>query len=126
MKRNNEREELLADLLAEDEQLRTATLEAGLDEMRRICKRRRAMRMGAIAGMAVIVFAMFVFAQRFLSSREKATDAPPSVARVEEVIPGTSIRVLDDEQLLDFFRDRPVALVGGPGNQQLLLLDERN
>ncbi len=48
----------------------------------------------------------------------------PSAGQVEEVIPGTSIRVLNDEQLLALFKDRPVALVGQPGNQRLLLLDE--
>lgn len=126
MKRNSEREELLADVLVEDEPLRAATLKAGLDEMRRLGKRRHAMRTGSVVGMSVIVLATLVWANRFVLSGRKAMDPSSPVSHAEEVIPGTSIHVVNDEQLLDLFRDRPVALVGSPGNQQLLLLDERN
>lgn len=127
MKRNNEREELLADVLTDDDQLRAATLQAGLNEMRRVHKRQRVLRVaGAMTCMSAIIVAMLLSAHRFLLTGRKAADSPSSVTRVEEMIPGTSIHVLSDEQLLEFFRGRPVALVGRPGDQQLLLLDGRN
>jgi len=41
-----------------------------------------------------------------------------------EVISGTSVRVLSHAELLAFFKDRPVALVGRGANQRLILFDE--
>ena len=40
------------------------------------------------------------------------------------VIPGTNIRVLSDEELLAFFKGRPVGLVGPPENQRLVLFGD--
>ncbi len=41
------------------------------------------------------------------------------------IVPGTSIRLVSDEELLAMFPDRPVALVGPPENRQFVFLDER-
>jgi hypothetical protein len=39
------------------------------------------------------------------------------------VIAGTTIRVLTDQELLDLFQGHPVALVGTPGKQKLIIFD---
>ena len=41
-------------------------------------------------------------------------------------IPGTDIRILSDEDLFALLKGRPIALVGPPGHQRLILLDEIN
>ena len=50
-----------------------------------------------------------------------------SVARIEsdKTIPGTSIRVVNDDELMAMFPNRPVALVGPPERRQFVLLDEK-
>jgi len=48
------------------------------------------------------------------------TASPPPVQKV----PGTNIRVVNDEELLAMFPDRPVALVGPPDKRQFVLLDQ--
>lgn len=39
-------------------------------------------------------------------------------------IPGTSVRLVSDEEMLALLKDRPIALIGQPGRQRLVLLDE--
>jgi hypothetical protein len=43
-----------------------------------------------------------------------------------KTIEGTPIRVIGDEELLALFQGRPVALLGEPGHQRLVLLDEKD
>ena len=126
MKRNDEREELLADVLANEAELRNATLEAGLQEVGRVCRRRRAMRAVTIGAMPVVISAAIICVREMLSNGEKPGDLSLHIARADELIPGTPIRVVNDEQLLELFQGQAVALVGQPGHQQLLLFDERN
>ena len=121
MNKEAEQDELLADVLADGTHFRATTLELGLAEMQRVRKRRRAARLGAVVCAPLLVLATAIFLREFLA---RHTNNPPRVVQVGKVIPGTSIRVLSDEELLAMFKDRPVALVGKPGNQRLLLLDE--
>jgi len=120
MKKQSDREELLTDILAEESQLRFTTLELGLAEMRRVHRRRRAVRICTAVCTPVFMLAAAVFVRDFQARR---TSVAP-VVQVEEMIPGTSFRVMSDEQLLTLFKGRPVALVGPAGHQRLLLLDE--
>jgi hypothetical protein len=128
MKRQ-EQDRLLSELLAGDalSDCRRTSLEGGLALLRR---RRRARRIGrcCLVGLLPLAFAASLFLSR--SSRPGA--GPVSVAQVAShrpAVPGRSARtgsvqIIDDEQLLALFSGRPVALVGRPGHQQLLLLDE--
>lgn len=128
MKKHVEREELLAEVLAGHEECRAATLERGLIAMRRARARRRVTRL-VLASMPVLVFA----AMWMVQNRRAATTTPvtraaaaPAAAQthIAKTIAGTPIRVLTDDELLAFFKDRPVALMGRPGHQRLVLLDE--
>jgi hypothetical protein len=123
MKNDIERDELLADVLAEESQLRAETLERGLAEMRRVRRRRRT---GRAVAMCVPILLFAAVCIRVFSTRPMPTDnAAPRLARTEETIPGTSIHVLNDEQLLELFKGRPIALIGPAGNQRLVVFDER-
>lgn len=126
MKRNDEREELLADVLVNGGELRNATLEAGLHEVRRVGRRRRAMRAAMIVVMPVVIIGAIILGRELLSNGGKPRNSSLQIARTDELIPGTSIRVLDDKQLLELFQGQAVALVGRPGHQQLLLFDQAN
>jgi len=42
------------------------------------------------------------------------------------VIAGTTIRVLTDQELLGLFQGHPLALVGTPGKQKLIISDAVN
>jgi hypothetical protein len=111
--------DLLADVLAEEETLRTSTLECGLSALRQR-RRLRHIRNGALVALPLIVIAA-MFAPSLVPPRRPAIVAVnPPPAMVE----GTAIKIISDEELLALFKDRPVALVGRPGHQQLLLLDE--
>ena len=122
MKTDKDQEQLLCDVLAEDE-LRKATLLRGLAEMGRVRRQRRFFRAAAVVCLPLIGLMAIVGSRIFLDPKS-SVQAPPRMARVEENVPGTSIRLLNDEQLLELFRGRPVALVGPAGHQRLFLFDE--
>jgi hypothetical protein len=122
-----EQDRLLSQLLAGDERsdFRRASLEQGLALIRR---RRRARRVGRWCVLALLPLA---FGAAILFSWPSRPDVRPvSIAQFHT--PGTSgqtakagsIQIIDDEQLLALFSGRPLALVGQPGHQQLLLLDQ--
>jgi hypothetical protein len=129
MKKPVEHHELLADVLAENEPGRAAILERGLAALRRTRMRRRAVRLTlAVVPLLVAVAVLVMQNRRGPTIRVAATPdtsgIPPAPARVAKTIEGTPIRVLTDEELLAFFKDRPVALLREPGHQRLILLDE--
>lgn len=122
MKTPTNQTELLADVLAEEEEaLRTSTLECGLSALRQR-RRLRRIRTAALMALPLIVIAA-MFAPALILQRRPV----PSIAAVNPppaMVEGTAIRIISDEELLALFKDRPVALVGRPGHQQLVLLDE--
>lgn len=122
MKRSPEPGPLLRDVFGEDAGLRKATLRQGMAAMRRKRTRRRAVPVGT-AIMAVVLIGGF-FAGHLWRERQLRAVETPTLPSSPGLVAGTDIRVLDDEQLLAIFADRPVALVGAPGSRNLLLLDE--
>ena len=125
MKKRVEHEELLADVLSENESWRAATLEQGLATLRRVRSRRRTVRLTmAFAAPLLVLAAVLVLQNRRVVSLQVAEQNEAQPEHVVKTIEGTPIRVLNDEELLALFKDRPVALVGEPGNQRLILLDE--
>lgn len=126
MKTQSDEQKLISELLAENGELARRTLAHGLAAMRRKRGRRIAWRAACFLA-PVCVLAALLIVQHFrgaerqrISTVEVSNQSPPG----PEVIAGTSIRVLSDAQLLEFFKDRPVALVGRSGNQRLILFDE--
>lgn len=126
MKRQTEDEELLADVLAENEPDRTTTLDNGIATLRRVRSRRRTARLmlGVTAPLAMMALILMIQSRQSKTGLTSKPIVPP--AQMVKTIEGTSIGILSDDELLELFKGRPVALVGRPGDQQLLLLDERN
>jgi hypothetical protein len=122
-----EQDRLLSELLAggAPADFRRASLERGLALIRR---RRRARRVGRWCVVALLPLA---FGAGIFLSRPSRPDAGP-VSAGQSHAPGISgqtarsesVQIIDDEQLLALFAGRPLALVGQPGHQQLLFLDE--
>jgi hypothetical protein len=119
MNTDREREKFLADVLGSRGDLREAALQAGLSALRRRRVRRNVAR--AVTLLLVPLLAAALIVHRTYQRVE--SEQPASIAHAEQTVPGTTIRVLTDEQLLDMFQGRPVALIGPPGDQRLLLLD---
>ena len=115
-----ERERLLTEVLAGESDVREASLQAGLSALRRRRVRRSTAR--AVTLLVPLLLAAGLIGLRM--NRSPENEPRPARVSMEETIPGTRIHVLTDEQLLDLFKGRPVALIGPPGNQQLLLLDQ--
>src|SRR5207244_3470686 len=121
---------LIADLLTDESDLRESTLQHGLMLSRRKRQRRRVGR-ASLWILPVVLIAATVLLQVRHERDWRAHIRPPSAfainaaAQPPRVIEGTSVRILSDAELLDLFKGRPVALVGPPGKQTLLFLDER-
>src|SRR4051812_35981409 len=118
---------LIADLLAGSDDLREATLTRGLTGMRRRRSRQRVIRAGAFAGAIVAILSMILVSKDQRSTAPGRRNQPETTSvRPVNVIAGTEIRVLSDQELLDLFPNRPVALVGPAGKQKLILFDAMN
>jgi hypothetical protein len=122
-----DQDRLLSNLLAGDElsAFRRSSLEQGLALLRRRRRYRRVARWCLLASLP-LAFAAGVFL---------AWPPPPEVRPVsvaESPAAGLSaaapkarpLKFITDEQLLALFPGRPIALIGQPGHQQLLFLDQ--
>lgn len=129
MKTKPDHDELLNEVFSESasDDFRAALLERTLVSA---CRQRRLRRAGRVCG--TTVFCVALLAAVFWQTREAATERltkngtqSPSAPQTEvPTVPGTSIRLVSDDELLAMFPDRPVALVGPPENQRFVFLDE--
>ena len=122
MKREKDYDRLLSDVL-EAGHLREATLQHGLRALRRKRGRQHAARLAGVT-VSVLALALVVLWNRPHRQTVEHSHAPPPASTAVETIAGTDIRVLSDDELLAMFKGRPVALVGPPGRQQLLLFEQ--
>jgi hypothetical protein len=130
MKRD-EQDRLLGEIISSEElaDFRRASLVHGLAAVQRRNHRRRMVRTGAmLIAPALVALALF-FGRRqnvvnnpdSVRSANLAVNPPPSVPTTEGPAP---IKVINDDELLALFPDRSLALLGPPGNQQLVFLDK--
>jgi hypothetical protein len=118
-------EQLLKDLLSGDglSDFRSTSLEYGLASLRLRRRRRRLVSialMSTVPLVAVIVF----FSQSIEHALHPPASVPPRLVASSAKKLAPTLSIIDDEQLLALFSDQPVALVGNPGQQQLVLLNE--
>jgi len=125
MKRQSDEQKLISELLGENGALAGITLAHGLTLSRRKRARRHTWRVVCILAPVAILAALLIHFRTAepspMATLQVSRQSPPK----PEVVAGTSIRVLSDAELLEFFKGRPVALVGRSGNQRLILFDER-
>jgi len=122
MKRSDQ-DRLLRELLGDDalERVREATLAQGVATLRRR-RRTRALVAGAGASLVLALsLAVVIYRGR---ERERVDGEPLAHARSHPLAQtSSSVKILTDDQLLALFPDRPVALIGAPGDQRLVFLD---
>jgi len=118
-KSDNDR--LLNELLAGDEldAFRRASLEESLALIRGRNVRRQRLRRAALV-------AVFVLAPAILLKDLVPRQGNRTARVVSSPVSKQDVEVISDEQLFALFPNRPLALVGKPGQQQLVFLDELN
>jgi hypothetical protein len=112
MKRSDQ-DRLLREILEEGEaaDFRAASLARGVDFLRR-----RKRRNGIAQACSVCVLALHL-APRPAGPRLAVVTAPVTQADTSKV------KIINDEELFALFPNRPMALIGPPGRQQLIFLD---
>ena len=117
---------LLKVILADEQlaALRRASLHQGLDAMRRARRVRRAMRLGALMLVPVLLILTFTLRK---PGQETASQPPPPRSQQASLTPASpkesDPRMISDEELFALFPGRSLALIGKPGHQHLVLLD---
>jgi hypothetical protein len=122
----NEQDQLLREILAGDElaRFRRASLEKGLIQMRQLRSRRRAVRACAFATLPLLL-ALALFVVRTPGSRQwprLASIIPVANSASTQDEPAKT-KFITDEELFALFPDRPAVLIGKPGQQELVFLD---
>jgi hypothetical protein len=117
---DQEKNQLLESILSDDEldRLRQTSLQRGLREMRARRRRALAARAGLMI-LPVLLVALMILYPRFHSARQAI--APPAMAFSAK--PESKVEYITTDQLFALFPNRPLALVGKPGHQQLIFLD---
>ena len=121
-------EELLNEILAAEDHsdFRRQTLSHGLVALRQRARRRRMVQVGLLG----VVPCLFALGMLLLQARDRATDSRNRQGRLDNVQSASPrhndlppVKIINDEQLFALFPDRPLALIGKPGHQQLVFLD---
>ncbi len=122
----HEQDQLLKELFTGEEisDFRRASLEQGIALVRFQRKRRQMAQRAAMVCVSLLLLALFV------SQIPKSPQAPPANPRAQQPaapIPSADalqIKLINDEELFALFAHRHMALIGKPGEQQLVFLDE--
>jgi len=117
---DQDQNQLLDGILGDDEldQVRQASLLRGLKEMRR--RRQRAMfaRVSMLA-LPALLLAAAVFYPRYQPTHQ--APGPAALSLASEA--ASKVEYINAEQLFALFPNRPMALIGKPGHQQVIFLD---
>ncbi len=119
MKRS-EQDRLLREILEDGEaaNLRAASLAGGVDFLQRRRRRQRVLRACA-TGLPVFLLFLILVALLHGSSPAPPASGPLVVLRTETA----KVKIITDEELFALFPNRAMALIGRPGQQQLVFLD---
>jgi len=123
----SDQDSLLNEILADDElsAFRQASLERGLTAIRRLRSQRSILRRCALAALPLLGALAFFLHWKVQNSGRRMIVSKPA----REVVPSPSreiarVRFISDEELFALFPDRSLALIGKPGEQQLVFLDQ--
>ena len=123
MKPDPRNQNLLNDVLAEaaPDDFRQSSLEWTLG----LARRRRRIRYAVRTGSVALFLAAAVAGWLLVPVRHGSITARPTPAeRRGSDNPVVTIETINDEELLAAFPDRPLALIGPPGQQDLVFLDQ--
>jgi hypothetical protein len=126
MKRS-EQDQLLKEILAGDDlsDFRRASLEQGLVAIRRQRRRRRVVRACALVSLPFLLVLGIVIRRTLESPAERIASVNPPVTAIPAPRAGSGdVKFITDEELFALFPNRLLALIGKPGQQQLVFLDK--
>ena len=122
-----EHDRLLNEIVTGEElaDFREASLQHALTAIRQQRRRQRSLRLGALAGVPIVVAFGIVFSRSPKTPVQEIAPSNASPVAVSSAPPRTApVKLINDDELLALFPDRPVALIGKPGQQQLVFLDQ--
>jgi hypothetical protein len=123
----NDQDRFLDGLLAGDEvsDLRRASLERGLTLLRQRRRRKRALRACVLVGVPLALAAALVI-PRAVPTVDRPVSAAGSNASGGSLALAkpAPVEIINDDELFALFPGRALALVGSPGHQRLIFLDE--
>jgi hypothetical protein len=121
----SDREKLLKEILSSEDvsDFRQNSLARGLAGLRRERRRRQLVRFSSAAAVLICLVVGIL-----LKSANPVRNEHASVQRSAQPAPASladsHVDFISDDQLLAFFTNQPVALVGKPGDQHLVFLGE--
>lgn len=117
-----DQEKLLNEILPPDDpaDFRQASLERSLIGLRRERRRRHVVRVSAVAVALICISLGIVLNSRTTKQNQAAQIQPPPTAASPAL--ASHVEFINDDQLLALITNRPVALVGKPGEQRLVFL----
>ncbi len=121
---SDDREKLLKKILPHEDlaDFRQASLEHGLTRLRRQRRTRYAIRVGAAAiAFCFLSLVIFFKAQHPVRNDVSVAQSPPPLPAS---VASDHVTFISDDELLALFTNRPVALIGKPGQQRLVFLDQ--
>jgi hypothetical protein len=130
MKRPDQ-DKILRELLTGDEvsDFRKASLAGGLASLRRRRRVRSVVRFGAVMALALLATVAIVHREKHKQSVQQMAFVNPmptsSIRSAASPAPAAEggVKVISDEELFALFPGRSMALIGTPGQQQLVFLD---
>ena len=119
---HRDQEKLLKEILpAEDmSDFRSASLECGLTGLRRERRRRHVVRFSVALLVILGSIRLLVHSQNESQNKRAAIQAVSQPAPV--AVAANHVDFINDDQLLAYFTNEPVALIGKPGEQRLVFL----
>jgi hypothetical protein len=124
MKRT-EQDQLLESILSGPDlvEFRQTTLEHGLMQLRTQRLRRRVLRLAFACLAAGLVIPVFLGIRSTENRRERVEEKSTAMAAPSSAVQ-SQVQFITDEQLFALFPNRHMALIGKPGEQQLVFLDQ--
>jgi hypothetical protein len=121
-----EKDQLLKEFLTGEEitDFRRASHEQGIALVRLQRKRRQIAQRAALVCVGLLLLALFT------SEFQKSSLPRPATPRAQQAVPPAplaadlEIKWISDEELFALFAGRSMALIGKPGEQQLVFLDQ--
>lgn len=121
---DSERDHLTRELLTGDEvsKFRQQSLQKALMALRQRRRRGQALRVGAVIGLVSLLG--WTLLRDWRAARDEVKDSPRATKNPAIAASAAEQRVgvtfISDEELFALFSDRPMALIGTPGHQQVV------
>jgi len=118
--KKSDQDQLLAEILdgGDLDALRAASLARGLVALRRRRRRQR------VVILAAVILPLLVFFAAAMHRHPKPATQIASRSKAAPAADVSGVKYINAQELFALFPDRPIALIGKPGHQQVIFLDE--